>query len=55
MSAIVHPNAFLRSRSTLNNFSSSVPDKEEEIMTENVEFSPKYAYLKWMVTPSAQA
>ena len=47
MSAIVHPNAFLWSRSTLSNFPSSVHVKIEEIMTGNVEFSPKYADLKW--------
>ena len=37
----------LWSRSTLNNFSSSVLIKEEKIITGSVESSPKVAYLKW--------
>ena len=38
--------AFLCSLSTLNNFSSSIEDREEDIMTVNVDEGPRYAYLK---------
>ena len=47
-SAKDHPIAFLWSRSTLNNFSSSTYVKDVEIITGRVEDCPRYAYLKWL-------
>ena len=43
-----HPIAFLWSRSTLNNFSSSTSIKDAEIITSKVEDYPRYAYFKWL-------
>ena len=37
---------FLCSLSTLNKFSSSIEDKEEDIMTGSVDEDPSYTYLK---------
>ena len=47
-SAKDHQIAFLWSRSTLNNFSSSTYVKDVEIIISKVEDFPKYAYLKWL-------
>ena len=38
--------AFFCSLSTLNNFSSSIEDNEEDIMIDSVDEGPRYAYLK---------
>ena len=46
LSARVQPMAFLCSLNTLNSFSSSIEDTEEDIMIVNVDEGPRYAYLK---------
>ena len=46
ISMIFHPKVVLYACSTLKSFSSAPFVKDEEIITENVEFSPKYTYLR---------
>ena len=47
-SASDHPSACLCSRRTLNNFSSSSAVKDVEIVTGSVDYTPRYAYFKWL-------
>jgi len=46
ISTIVHPKAVLCAHSTLKSCSSSSSVNDEEIINGNVEFSPKYTYLR---------